>query len=81
MSKTLEANPKVQRAVRQLVEYLEQDEYLHFLGGFERNHIFQSVRIARDWLGMTPLHKDEAECIAAAMGDDGRIFTRRHPNE
>ena len=64
MPKTFVASPKVQRAIQRLVECLEHDEYRHFLDGLERNHIFHAVRTARDWLGMAPLHANEAATIA-----------------
>jgi hypothetical protein len=67
MSKTLLASPEVQRAAQQLVEYLEHDEYWDFLGELPDDHIFHSVRIVRDWLGMEPLDADEAATIAEAM--------------
>jgi hypothetical protein len=66
MPKTLEANPKVQHAVQQIVEYLEHDEYYDFLGELPDDHIFHAIRTVRDWLGMAPLDANEAAVIAEA---------------
>ena len=72
MVKTLRADLKVQRAVQRLVEYLEHDEYRDFLGELPRDHIFHSVRIARNWLCMAPLDAHETKTIAEARREASR---------
>jgi hypothetical protein len=60
---SLLVSPKVRRAAANLVAYLEHDEFNDYLGELPRDHIWHSVKIVRDWLGMPP-DENEAEVIA-----------------
>ena len=47
------ASKKVQKAAKQIVRYLEHDEYLDYIGDpAAKDHIWHSVRVLRDWLNM-----------------------------
>jgi hypothetical protein len=56
------ADPEAQRAIAQLVDYLQVDEFNHFAG--EPDHIFHAVRTVRDWLGWPGRLKDEDAIVA-----------------
>jgi hypothetical protein len=46
----ISADARVQRAIRNLVAYLEEDEFEHWEVNPGRNHIWHAVRATRDWL-------------------------------
>ena len=54
----------VQRAIAQLVGYLQVNEFNHFVG--EPDHIFHAVRTVRDWLGW-PSKLDDEDAIVAEL--------------
>jgi hypothetical protein len=43
--------PKVQHAMKRIVDYIGYEEYKHWLGsGGERDHIWHSFRTVAEWL-------------------------------
>ena len=55
------ASPDVQRAIVRLIDYMAADEFNHFMG--EPDHIWHTVRIVRDWIGL-PKFEDEDAVMA-----------------
>jgi hypothetical protein len=79
-----DASQKVRQAAKQIVQYLEHDEFHSYLealadGDNSKEHIWHSVCVLRDWLGLPVNERREADDIREAKSEAAGVrILREH---